>query len=168
MAIFLGHSHSVHKNELSSRPEPSEVEGPAVDPSSIRCTWKRRPALCHAERSRGICSSADLSWKCFPTERSRRMTKVGGGASSRQPVAGRGNSRGSTSLPPVGMTIHVLALVRVSKKNSLPCPGRRDSFTYLFAPCPRARRKPTRKVNGSDGYPIGPILLLSVRLSSWA
>jgi hypothetical protein len=34
--------------------------------------WKRCSPLCHAacpgvlwERSRGICSSADLSWKCF-------------------------------------------------------------------------------------------------------
>jgi len=26
--------------------------------------WKRRPPLCHPERSRGICSSADYSWKC--------------------------------------------------------------------------------------------------------
>jgi len=26
---------------------------------------KRRPLLCHPERSRGICGSADLSWKCF-------------------------------------------------------------------------------------------------------
>jgi hypothetical protein len=29
-----------------------------------------RLTLCHPERSRGICSSADLSWKCFSTERS--------------------------------------------------------------------------------------------------
>src|ERR1700733_12587942 len=28
------------------------------------------PFLCHPERSRGICSPADLSWKCFSTERS--------------------------------------------------------------------------------------------------
>ena len=27
--------------------------------------WKRRPTLCHPERSRGICSSAGPSWKCF-------------------------------------------------------------------------------------------------------
>jgi hypothetical protein len=37
--------------------------------SSNRSPWKRRPPLCHPERSRGICSSADLSWKCFSTER---------------------------------------------------------------------------------------------------
>src|SRR5580658_8861778 len=30
MTIFLGHSHPVPKYELSSRPERSEVEGPAV------------------------------------------------------------------------------------------------------------------------------------------
>ena len=30
MAIFLGYSHPVPKYELSSRPERSEVEGPAV------------------------------------------------------------------------------------------------------------------------------------------
>jgi hypothetical protein len=38
--------------------------------SSNRSLWKRRKRrslLCHPERSRGICSSADLSWKCFPT-----------------------------------------------------------------------------------------------------
>ena len=38
--------------------------------SSNRSLWNRRPPLCHPERSRGICSSADLSWKCFSTERS--------------------------------------------------------------------------------------------------
>ena len=30
MTIFLGHSHSLRKYELSSRPERSEVEGPVV------------------------------------------------------------------------------------------------------------------------------------------
>jgi hypothetical protein len=30
-----------------------------------------RAPLCHPERSRGICSSADHSWKCFSTERTR-------------------------------------------------------------------------------------------------
>jgi hypothetical protein len=39
-------------------------------PSSNCFPLKRRPSLCHPERSRGICSSADLSWKCFSTERS--------------------------------------------------------------------------------------------------
>ena len=67
-------------NELSSRPERSVVEGPAVRlfiRSSSTCLrqvtggmnevygavfttttpqWKRRPPLCHPERSRGICS----------------------------------------------------------------------------------------------------------------
>jgi hypothetical protein len=33
-------------------------------------SMNRRPLLCHPERSRGICGSADLSWKCFSTERS--------------------------------------------------------------------------------------------------
>jgi hypothetical protein len=32
--------------------------------------YKSRPLLCHPERSRGICSSADLHWKCFSTKRS--------------------------------------------------------------------------------------------------
>jgi hypothetical protein len=27
--------------------------------------WNRYPTLCHPERSRGICSSTGLSWKCF-------------------------------------------------------------------------------------------------------
>ena len=29
---------------------------------------KAHPSLCHPERSRGICSSAGSSWKCFSTE----------------------------------------------------------------------------------------------------
>ena len=36
--------------------------------SSNRSPWKRRLPLCHPERSRGIRSSADLSWRCFSTE----------------------------------------------------------------------------------------------------
>jgi hypothetical protein len=43
----------------------SVVEGPAVRSSSNHFPWKRCPSLCHPERSRGICSSADLPWKCF-------------------------------------------------------------------------------------------------------
>src|SRR5271156_7237972 len=53
--ISLDSSH--FSTELSSRPERSEVEGPAVDSSSIKYKWKRPPFLCHPERSRGICSS---------------------------------------------------------------------------------------------------------------
>jgi len=41
----------------------------------------------------------------------------------------------------------------------------RNSSYYLL-PCPKENRKPTRKVNGSEGYPMGPIRLLLVRLSS--
>ena len=37
--------------------------------SGNRSSWKRRPPLCHPERSRGICSSGDLSWECFSAER---------------------------------------------------------------------------------------------------
>ena len=44
-------------NELSSRPERSVVEGPAVIPSSNKSTPKRNPLLCHPEQRRGICSS---------------------------------------------------------------------------------------------------------------
>jgi hypothetical protein len=55
--FFLGHSHPVPKYELSSRPKRSEAEGPAVPLTSVGCTWKRHPSLCHPERSRGICSS---------------------------------------------------------------------------------------------------------------
>jgi hypothetical protein len=32
--------------------------------------WHHNLPLCHPERSRGICSSADPSWKCFSTDRS--------------------------------------------------------------------------------------------------
>jgi hypothetical protein len=39
--------------------------------SSNRSPWKRRSPLCHPEHSRGICSSADPSWKCFSTERTQ-------------------------------------------------------------------------------------------------
>jgi hypothetical protein len=38
--------------------------------STNRSPWKHRPPLCHPERSRGICGSADHSWECFSTERS--------------------------------------------------------------------------------------------------
>jgi hypothetical protein len=71
MTIFPGHSPRYQKYELSSRPKRSEVDGPAVRSISIKRTWKRDPPLCHPERSRGICSSADLSWRCFSRERSR-------------------------------------------------------------------------------------------------
>jgi hypothetical protein len=43
---------SVRKGACSSRNPPTSTGNPG-------------------ERSRGICSSADLSWKCFPTERTR-------------------------------------------------------------------------------------------------
>ena len=38
--------------------------------SSNHSLSNRCPFLCHPERSRGICGSTDLSWKCFSTERS--------------------------------------------------------------------------------------------------
>jgi hypothetical protein len=41
------------------------------NPTGINRKWKRPPPLCHPERSRGICSSTDLSWKCFRPERKR-------------------------------------------------------------------------------------------------
>ena len=31
--------------------------------SGNRTSWQRRPSPCHPERSRGICGSADQSWK---------------------------------------------------------------------------------------------------------
>ena len=37
--------------------------------SNNRSLWKRRSLLCHPERSRGICRSADLSWKCLFRQR---------------------------------------------------------------------------------------------------
>jgi hypothetical protein len=33
--------------------------------SSHHFPYNHNPFLCHPERSRGICSSADLSWICF-------------------------------------------------------------------------------------------------------
>jgi hypothetical protein len=38
--------------------------------SATAINRKRHPSLCHPERSRGTCSSADLSWRSFSTERS--------------------------------------------------------------------------------------------------
>ena len=44
--------------------ERSAVEG-VRRLSRMRCRGRDRLTLCHPERSRGICSSADHSWKCF-------------------------------------------------------------------------------------------------------
>jgi hypothetical protein len=38
-------------------------------PSGNYSLWERPPPLCHPERSRGICSSTDHSWKCFSSVR---------------------------------------------------------------------------------------------------
>jgi hypothetical protein len=47
------------------------------------------PLLCHPERSRGICSSADPSWICFSTERSglERSAAFGAPGTSKSPTA---------------------------------------------------------------------------------
>jgi hypothetical protein len=49
--------------------------GPAGPPKVMKTSRirpplssNRHPFLCHPERSRGICSSADPSWECFSTE----------------------------------------------------------------------------------------------------
>jgi hypothetical protein len=42
----------------------------------IESEWKRRRPLCHPERSRGICSSVDLSWKCFSTEGATELSPL--------------------------------------------------------------------------------------------
>src|ERR1700674_5478452 len=57
MTIHIFVRDASTQEKLSSRPERSEVEGPAVDSFSIEYKWKHRPPLCHPERSRGICSS---------------------------------------------------------------------------------------------------------------
>jgi len=49
---------------MGLRPTQGDEETPQSSNSSL---WNRCPFLCHPERSRGICSSADLSWKCFST-----------------------------------------------------------------------------------------------------
>jgi hypothetical protein len=61
MTTFLGHSYPVPKYELSSRPERSEVEGPAVLSTSIRSTLRHCPPLCHPERSREPALS-EVEW----------------------------------------------------------------------------------------------------------
>src|ERR1700679_2390882 len=68
--------------------------------------WARHPPPCHPERSRGTCGSADLSWKCFSTERKRSGGTCGffyGGDILRQrpPTEGSASDRAvsSGSLP---------------------------------------------------------------------
>jgi hypothetical protein len=89
--------HPTSLTNLSSRPERSVVERSAVQrtfrgnvsrperswswsppkgmkkriPSGKPLSMEAPPPTCHPERSRGICSSTDLSWKCFSTARSR-------------------------------------------------------------------------------------------------
>jgi hypothetical protein len=43
---------------LSSRAQPRDLQFSGLSNCS---PWKRRPPLCHPERSRGICGSADLA-----------------------------------------------------------------------------------------------------------
>jgi hypothetical protein len=81
------------KYELSSRPKRSEVEGPAVHPTSHRCTWKHWPTLCYPERSRGICSSLNLHQRLC---RHRGVVLL----ISRRPLDRRGTSAGSIASSP--------------------------------------------------------------------
>src|ERR1700728_5394030 len=77
---------------------PSEAEGPAVPPTFPGNVFDRRATiptptshlfvrnvgmfcqschpLCHPERSRGTCGSADLSWECFRSARNHSNTHV--------------------------------------------------------------------------------------------
>jgi hypothetical protein len=48
---------------------PPKVMKNAVSPATV-LHGSVAPPLCHPERSRGICSSTDHSWKCFSTEES--------------------------------------------------------------------------------------------------
>src|ERR1700722_19331880 len=72
---FVASAPSVRDSDLSKLSFPterSEVEGPAVLSVGHRMHNGRIALpLCHPERSRGICSSADHSWECISTERSR-------------------------------------------------------------------------------------------------
>jgi hypothetical protein len=57
------------------RPEWSWACGPPKEMKNAFCPTTALHGsvalpFCHPERSRGICSSADLSWKCFSRERS--------------------------------------------------------------------------------------------------
>ena len=51
MTISLGHSHTLPKYELSSRPERSEVDLRLTHPAS-NANWNRPLPLCHPERNR--------------------------------------------------------------------------------------------------------------------
>src|ERR1700722_13417229 len=65
---------------LSSRPKRTQISDLAALTAATHAAFRRerRTELTNAtkfhrksgERSGGICSSADLSWKCFATERS--------------------------------------------------------------------------------------------------
>jgi hypothetical protein len=48
-----------------SLPRDRAVVGVGVDPLANALSLQQPSPFCHPERSRGICSSADLSWKCF-------------------------------------------------------------------------------------------------------
>jgi hypothetical protein len=48
--------------------ETAAVSLRAAAPKSSCCHWKRRPSLCHSERSRGICGFSGLILEMFPTE----------------------------------------------------------------------------------------------------
>jgi hypothetical protein len=47
--------------EVSSRPERSVVEGPAVHLRTIESEWKRHPPLCHPDRS--VAKWRDLQFR---------------------------------------------------------------------------------------------------------
>jgi len=59
--------HSLQPTNLESVPHRSSSHFP----------WNVSPSLCHPERSRGICSSADLSWKRGISPRHRFVISTG-------------------------------------------------------------------------------------------
>jgi hypothetical protein len=58
--------------------------------------YELSPSPCHPELSRGICSSADLSWKCFSTERSPVERGFFFSGQKKSPLFPRGFSKSQT------------------------------------------------------------------------
>jgi hypothetical protein len=56
---MISRSSSHFATKLSSRPERSEVEGPAVDSCSIKYKWKRPPSLIPSGHGPGVPTQGD-------------------------------------------------------------------------------------------------------------
>jgi hypothetical protein len=99
--LLLGKTTDDPQTELSSRPERSEVEGSAVLLPSTHSQWKRRPPICHPERSRGICSAPRMA-----------------------PKASGSHTRSLAPAPPVGQISVIVEVISLGSVYFSPVPGR--------------------------------------------